>query len=51
VVVPEHGGAKVGGVLPEGEERGEEETESIGEDEESVEQGASGGSEGEEKVE
>jgi hypothetical protein len=45
------GGAKVGGVLPEGEERGEEGAGSVGEDEESVEQGVSGGSEGEGEVE
>jgi hypothetical protein len=38
-----------GGVLPEGEEHGEEGTENVGE--ESVEQGVNGGSEGEGKVE
>jgi hypothetical protein len=51
VVVPAQDGAKVRGVLPEGEEHDEEGTKSVGEDEESIEQGVSGGSKGEGKVE
>lgn len=47
VVAAAHGGVELGGVLPEGEERGEEGAEGVGEEEEAVEEAVGGGGEGE----